>query len=121
MPSNTSVTRQVYIDGVKATVDEWDQAICLAYGKETEYPYCTPVNQRLLIGESISEDYWGFANSSASGIVGFGSGSPIFDILNYEATESYFNYSISISNFTDWSFAEENKNYKHSDSTIKFG
>jgi hypothetical protein len=115
------------VEGLNSTVDTWYQSACVYYGPENEFPYCTPTYVPFYVADSISSNHWDLKSSNASGIFGFAPASPIYDIINVQKSlgnqiTTYQNFSLSISNITDWSFAQANKTVAHhSSSYISFG
>jgi hypothetical protein len=90
--------------------------ICL----DDEAVFCTLNNEKIYLAQSVKKDHWNNFGNATAGTVGFGWGSPVWNIID-DPNNKHWKFDIDMTSFIDWSFVEPDYTQTTTDNLLNFG
>ena len=92
-----------FYGGYNTSGYEYSSGVCIV-SNTTKY-FCSNSPSHFYVADSVYEDNWNYDSAAASGIIGFGKNSPVWDIVGSPATKEF---DVQMSNFNSWTWANAN-------------
>jgi len=79
-------------DGFTTDGGFYSQIICLPSDNLGTGIFCTNENEEFFVADVIKSNDWRYGASSFAGIIGFGQGSPVWNLIDPNNTGNYYYY-----------------------------